>query len=292
MKKIVLLLCAACLVAGCDLSGGKSKKELQAQNDSLALALNKNSAELNQMMETFNEISEGFRLINEAENRVDLQRGAVGEGNVDARERMTQDIEFIRTQMQANKEQIEKLQKMLNQSNTKSSELQRALDVMKTQLNEKALKVAELEKELAAKDEKIAELDSTVTDLKNVNENLHAENQAQATTIATQDQDLHRAWFVFGTKSELKEQNILTNTGLFKKGDVLNSDEMNKSYFTECDIRKTKEIKLFSKDAELLSNHPDGSYQFVRDEQKELSLAILDPQTFWSTSKYLVILVK
>ena len=52
---------------------------MQAENDSLKLELNQRNAELDEMLGTFNEISEGFRQINAAENRVDLQRGAVAE---------------------------------------------------------------------------------------------------------------------------------------------------------------------------------------------------------------------
>ena len=39
--------------------------------------------------------------------------------------------------------------------------------------------------------------------------NLKEENTQKAETISTQDKALHSAWFVFGTKKELKEQNIL-----------------------------------------------------------------------------------
>ena len=40
------------------------------------------NAELDEMMGTFNDISEGFCQINAAESRVDLQRGAVSVGSL------------------------------------------------------------------------------------------------------------------------------------------------------------------------------------------------------------------
>ena len=58
------------------------------------------------------------------------------------------------------------------------------------------------------------------------------------------------------------------------------------------DIRVTKEIKLYSKSVKLLTTHPSGSYQLVTDENKQYVLQITTPQLFWSTSKYLVVLVK
>ena len=66
----------------------------------------------------------------------------------------------------------------------------------------------------------------------------------------------------------------------------------NKDYFTKIDIRQWKEIKLYSRKAEMKTPHPAGSYSLDRDANDQYVLHILDPQKFWSTSKYLVILVK
>ena len=119
-----------------------------------------------------------------------------------------------------------------------------------------------------------------------------AENEAKAQTVAAQDKALNAAWFVFGTKKELKDQRILTNTGVFKKGDLMQDDKMNKDYFTQIDIRTTKEIKLYSKSADVLTTHPAGSYALEKDNKGQLTLKITDPTKFWSVSKYLVIQVK
>ena len=69
-------------------------------------------------------------------------------------------------------------------------------------------------------------------------------------------------------------------------------DSFNKEYFTKIDIRVDKEIKLYSRSAELLTAHPSNSYTLQRDANKQYVLRITNPQLFWSTSKYLVVLVK
>ena len=46
---------------------------------------------------------------------------------------------------------------------------------------------------------------------------------------------------------------------------------------------------MFAAKAKLKSNHPEGSYEFVKDEDGNLTLNITDPKTFWSLGKYLVI---
>ena len=114
---------------------------------------------------------------------------------------------------------------------------------------------------------------------------LKDENAQKTETIGSQDKELHTAWYVFGTKRELKEQNIL------KSGEVLQGN-FNKNYFTKIDIRVDKEIKLMSRDARILTNHPAGTYTLERDANKQYVLRITNPQQFWSTSKYLVVQVK
>ena len=66
----------------------------------------------------------------------------------------------------------------------------------------------------------------------------------------------------------------------------------NKDYFTKIDIRVDKEIKLYSKSAKILTMHPSSSYVLQRDANKQYVLRITNPEIFWSTSKYLVILVR
>ncbi len=292
MKKIAVLFVGAAVMASCGNFSGESKDRLKAENDSLLLELNQRNVELDEMLGTFNEISEGFRQINEAENRVNLQRDAVGEGSLTAKEKIASDIEFIRKQMDENKKQIAKLQSQLKASKNNSAQLKKAVESLTKELEEKTRRIEELQNELAAKNIRIQELDAAVMDLTATKDELTAENEAKARTVAEQDKALNTAWFVFGTKKELKDQNILTGTGLFKKGKVLKDDEINRDYFTQVDIRTTKEIKLYSKDADVLTSHPEGSYTLEKDDKGLLTLKITNPTTFWSISKYLVIQVK
>ncbi len=292
MKKLAVLIVCAAVMASCDSFSGGSKDQLKAENDSLLMELTQRNAELDEMMGPFNDISEGFRQIDAAESRVDLQRGAVAEGSLNAKQQIASDIEFIRKQMEENKEQIAKLQAMLKNSKTNSSQLKKAVESLTQELNAKTQRIEELQAELASKNIRIQELDAAVTDLNAVKSELTAENEAKAKTVAEQDKALNTAWFVFGTKKELKDQKILSGSGLFKKGSVLKDGDINKDYFTQIDIRTTKEIKLYSKDADVLTTHPTGSYALEKDDKGLLTLRITNPKEFWSVSKYLVIQVK
>ena len=284
MKKLVILAAGIIALAACD--GSHSKRELQIQNDSLQIVLAERNAELDDIMGTFNEIQESFRQISDAENRVDLHRGNLGENSKTAKQQITSDIEFIMKQMEENKAQIASLQSKLSKSQTNSAQLKKAVEALTQELAAKQQRIDELQAELASKNIRIQELGTTISGLTAEKEMLEEEYEAQSKTVAEQAKAMNTAWFVYGTKSELKDQKIL------EKGDVLRSANFNKDYFTQIDIRTTREINIYAKRAEMLTTHPKGSYELVKDGKGLLILKILDPTEFWSVTKYLVIQVK
>ena len=287
MKKLLFLSMCVALLSSCGNSGRNDA--LKAQNDSLNIVLAERDAELEDIMEAFNEVQEGFRLINEAENRVDLQ-GDYVEGT-SAAQKIRDDIRFITEKLQSNRDRIAELEAQLNNGKYASSQLKKTVANLKKELEAKSLQIETLQEELASKNIRIAELDDAVAGLSQDVEKLKADNVAKEAVVASQDKALNAAWFVFGTSSELKEQKILSKKFL-QKAKVLEGDDFNKDYFTQIDIRRDKEIKLYSKDAKLLTVHPEGTYELVKDEKGQLTLKITSPNKFWSVSRYLVIEVK
>lgn len=250
--------------------------------DSLQRIIDQKDNELNDVMATFNEIQEGFRLIEASERQVSIIKD--GEAT-NKSEQIRQSIRNIQQRMQHNRDLITRLQQQVREGSTRSEELRRTIENFTKELEAKNTELQQLRAALEEKDIHIAELDKTVSDL-NTNVTALKEESAQKTeTINNQDQQLNTAWYVFGTKKELQEQNI------YLKGKVLRGN-FNKNYFTKVDIRVDKEIKLYSKSAELLTSHPSNSYTLQPDAQKQYVLRITNPQLFWSTSKYLVVLIK
>ena len=269
-------------LVACNQSGQKAELQMAQERDSLNRIITQKDTEIDDMVGTLNDIEEGFRAINAAEDRVSVARS--GEG-ASAKERIAENMQFIQQTMQQNRELINKLRSQLRQSSIKGDQLRRTLDNLNRQLEEKDTQIKSLTAELNAKNIQIEELSTQVSDLKTNVANLSEETTQKSQTISTQDKQLNTAWFVFGTKKELKEQNII------KDGEVLRSN-FNQDYFTKIDIRVDKEIKLYSRSAKLLTAHPASSYTLERDANKQYVLRIENPSQFWSTSKYLVILVK
>lgn len=282
MKKVLFLsLCALSLVA-CKQNKSNVDASMMHQRDSLNQIISQKESEIDEIMSIVNEIEDGFRQINEAEQRVSIAKQ--GEG-ADRATQIKENLMFIQSTMQQNRELIDKLNRQMRQSTFKSEQLKRTIENLTEQLAEKDQQIANLMAELDAKNIQISELDEKVANLNENVSNLEKESSDKTETINTQDAQLNTAWFVFGTKSELKEQRILVD------GEVLQAD-FNKDYFTKIDIRRDKEVKLYSRSAKMLTSHPISSYTLQRDANKQYVLRITDPQQFWATSKYLVILVK
>ena len=282
MKQLKLFACLALLLLGA-CTGKKSSPDLvnMEQNDSLQRIIAQRDSEINDMMSTLNEIQEGLSAINQAENRLSIAREGEGANKT---AQIKENIKFIANTMARNRELMKRLQQ-LRESRFNGDELRKTISNLTQQLDDKAQELQRLKAELDAKDIHIAELDEKIDNLNDNVENLQTDAQQKAQTISNQDKQLNTAWFVFGTKKELKEQHIMEN------GKVLQSN-FNKNYFAKIDIRIDKEIKFYSKSARILTMHPSGSYTLTPDVNKQYVLRITNPQLFWSTSKYLVVLVK
>ena len=285
MKKHLIILAACTLALGsCNMTNGEKQDHAQQERDSLQRIIDEKNIELDDILSTFNEVQEGIRRINEAEGRVTIADASPE--NASSKEVIRDNMDFIKQAMQQNRDMIAQLQEKLKNSSIRGTKLQKTIENLQTQMEAQAARIQELEASLAEKDALIESQGDAIAGLSNDVASLTEENKQKAEKVQQQDKELNSAWFVFGTKNELKEQKILTN------GDVLRSSDFNKDYFTKIDIRYDKDIRFYSKSAQLLSTHPAGSYQLAKDKQGQYELHITDPQKFWSVSKYLVVLVK
>ena len=286
MKKILLAVLLAAVTCGCsDKKGGSRSSADDDNNDSIQILLEENEQlrnEQDELLSTLNEIQEGFREINEAQGRLSIDRQQEG---ANSRERIREDMRYIQETLAQNAELIEKLRNQLRESGRASEQLQRTIENLTAQMNQKNAEIDQLRNELQAKNIRIDELDAQVADLSENLTNMQQQNENQGQTISQQDQQLNSAWYCVGTKRTLKDHNIL------KSGRVLQGD-FDASYFTSIDIRQVTQINLNSKSADILTSHPAGSYQLLKDDAGFYTLQISNYQQFWSTSKYLVVQVK
>ena len=218
MKKALLVVAAAALLFSCNTKKQKEEAvEATAQQiDSLKNALKEAQNESNDLMGTVEQIQEGFRQINEAENIVTMQ---AQNGENSNKQAIADNLHLIQDKMKLNRALIANLQDQLRSSTGANARLKSTLSQMvkkfQAQLEEKSNEIEKLRAQLAEKDIKIAEQGEQITSLNNSVNSLSSSNEQKAQTIAAQDQQIYTAYYVFGTKKELREQRILAH------GDVL-----------------------------------------------------------------------
>lgn len=282
MKKLLILLfvSAGVLFSCTNVKESKEYKEMQAERDSLLMQSTSVNTEIAEMMSVIDNVEENFNEIREAEKYLAVQSTEKGEMSANTKQRINDNFKMINEILQKNKAQIAELNKKYSSSSGQAGALKKTIDRLNQQMQESSTRINELQEELSRRDETIAQLSSNVSDLSG-----HLEEQS--VTIREQERALSTAYFVFGTMKELKDQKILSG-GFLQSTKVLDG-AFNKDYFLEIDVREVTRIPLYDKKAKLWSNHPEGTYEFEKGDDGNLTFIITDTQRFWSLTKYLII---
>jgi DNA repair exonuclease SbcCD ATPase subunit len=294
MKKYILYLAVATLILNsCNFKGGESER-LKAQNDSLMQSKAKLESEVNEYFSAMNEIQENIDKIKETQNTISVQ--PLSENTpTDVREKVTEDMAYLNDMIKTNREELNNLKSKLKRSSFKLSDVEKTLAQLTKSLEEESAKVATLQAQISQKDSvittlntKVGSLNTRVSTLGKDVDDLSSKNTEQESKINKQDEALNTAWYAIGSKKELKDNKIITSSGMFSASKVLQSD-FNKNYFVKIDARNTKQIPLYSTSkAKILTSHPKSSYM-LENENENYVIYILDPALFWSVSKYLVV---
>lgn len=252
------------------------RDSLNTENERLKDELTQKDSAVNSFMQSFNEIQENLTIIKEKEKIITESKGDVK----NKKDQIVEDIQSIYDLMARNKEKLNSMSGRLKHANLKIEEFQKMIERLNQQLTEKDTEIAGLKDQLERLNIELTE----VTD--NYNAKLEESNQKTS--------QLNTGYYAFGTAKELKTQGVITKEGGFigiGKTEQLMKD-FNKKYFTKIDITQTTSIPLGSKKARILTTHPSGSYKLEGPENKVEKLVITNPEEFWSSSKYLVIIVE
>jgi predicted nucleic acid-binding Zn-ribbon protein len=286
MKKEVLLIMvvSALIFSSSCVKNSSEYRKLQAQNDSLLLVNSRNMTEMEDILSLLNEVEDNFKTIKSAENYLSVQSNSTGELAPTAKEKIRLDMKFITETLEKNRQKIADLESKLEKSSLQSSQLQQTVNKLRLELDQKTMALVTLNEELEHKSKQISELSASVSNLSKDVQELRIQSNAQQQTINQQQKEITTVYYCFGTSNELKKQKILVNDQI--------GANFNRDYFIRVnDFNKLQTIQLWAKKGKLVSKHPDGSYEFVKDANNQVELRILDPANFWSLTKYLVVLV-
>lgn len=295
MKKVIktflllLFLVGTFTFHSCQSVSSKEKLvQLQLQNDSLSTAISSRDSIMDNMIATFEQIESDLSFIKEQGNVISLESTSDDLGQ-NRKDQIIQDVQQLGALLKESRDKLKKLDKQLKSSGVKIASLEKQINELSDNLEQRSVEIIALRDELVQKDIQIASLNIEVNTLQDA----QTQNEKIITEQTQKIDNLSQAYFAQGTAKELKDKGLVSTQGGFLgigKVKTVNQS-INPENFSEIDMRETFSIPLNTKDAKLITEHPQGSYEFLWDEEGEevIALAINNPNEFYRFSRYVVV---
>lgn len=290
MKKFIVFGIVASMFLMCSCVESSQKyKNLQARVDSLSAITTAQNQEMESMFSDINDITAGMQSLRDAEHLLTLEaekENKTGSKSKQQLARLKSDVQAITEAIAGYKSQIAKLE---SKNKNQSAEFKRMIANLNAELDLRSEKIVEITNQLAATNKELAIKVEEVKHLTQNVDSLDRESKSQKMTITEQDQTLHLANYLIGSRKSLKEAGVISRQGIFCPPIV--SSQVENADFVQVDVREIKSIPLNNKKAKVLSVHPSYSYSLETDEEGSLVLKISDENAFWKQTKYLVVMV-
>ncbi|MEM7551439.1 MAG: hypothetical protein AAF363_17285 [Bacteroidota bacterium] len=189
------------------------------------------------------------------------------------------------------KARLQNIKMLMENSRLKILTLDGSLKKLRIDNKGKSEELLELDEEVKRlisqilhKDEEIEKLG----DQYNILENLYELEQAHSKEL---ESILNRAHYVIASTKELKNMGVIEKEGGFiglGRVKVINADAP-AELFKQIRKDETKEIIIQAKKHELISSHPEASYEIKKDGESFEKLIIKDADAFWRKGNYLII---
>lgn len=296
MKKTLFIASAVVMITIASCTNKEKVAYLESSRDSLQTQLDNLQLELTEYFSLVSDIENNINEIKQREQLITLNpEGDQTEGKA-IKKQLLQDLDAINKLMEENKSNIAQLNKKLKSSYYQAGKFKKM--------------ASELEERVATQEGEINTLNLKVDELLTTNETLNVQvdslntlNASKSEIIAQKDaeilgmdEQLHTAYYTSGSSAELIEKQIINKQGGFIGIGAVKklNPQFSKGQLNQVDIRNIESIPVASKKLELVTEHPQESYEIVmNEEEKQIDkLVITDPDKFWASSKVLVMLTK
>lgn len=287
MKPYFLLIILSVFFAfGCKEKEKKEIERLNKENLELRVQSQAKDSSMNDILQSFHQIESNLAVIKEKEAVISVQSADKSEMTPNVKARINEDIKVINDLMSKNRTEIAHLQKLLKASNMKIADVQKIVTQLNGQLAQRDSTIAALKDDLSKMNVNVASLNASI-------DTLRTERTELQSTVEQRTNSLNTAYYVVGTKKELINDNVIKKTGgvVGINSTVRLKPDFNNQMFEKVDIRQLSEIPVDSKKPTIVTTHPAGTYELEKNKDGVVEkIKILDPDKFWSTSKYLVVM--
>lgn len=283
------------LATGCDQGLKEENAQLQAEVEQMALA----SAERDSLLQIVVDNTQLMSEINAEISKVKgVKSGVVPVTNpesglpdtVNAKTYLLERVKEVTERINESEDRLEKAQSRLALISKESDQFQNTVDRLQAIVDTQQVTMRNLTEQ--------------INQLQTENVRLVQESQALTDTVvllseARQNlvEEQNTAYYVIGTKEELKEMGVITEEGskfLFFGGTSLHpSRNLTPDNFTQIDIRETTAIPLpeAGESYKIISRQNLADLTYPADEEGHVGgqINIANPEGFWAPSRYLIV---
>ena len=288
MKKFFLMLLAVAPLLFASCKGEDPEKAAALQKaDSLQAIIDSKDTEIDALFEVLNEIESNLTEISSRYSQVNAIKQKNPEVNSRVKGQITDQLAVIEGMLAKNKEKIAALNAKVASMGQENSKLQEFIESLIKRMADQQQQISDLMDELTISKATIQKLSANVDELTQ-------SNQEKDEYIAYQTAEANKAYYIVGTYTELKNMGIVNKSGGFigigkKQNTAANMDV---SHFRKIDRTQVTTITINQRKAQVISKHPEGSYELVMDDNDSKTVAylrILDVNAFWKFTDYLVV---
>ncbi len=203
--------------------------------------------------------------------------GSAAMTNVVTKETLLGNLREISARLKENRKRIGALQSQNKSFARQIDGLDSLIETLKTSIAQREQSIAQLQAQVQGLQDNVAENTRTIA--------------RKDSVIDDQKKTINTAFYIIGTKDDLKKRGIITDQGGFLWGllgsTTVLTDSVDESEFQPIDRTSNQSIQVNGKIDEILPNRTEGSFA---TDQGGKALTILSPDKFWR-QKYLVIVV-
>jgi predicted nucleic acid-binding Zn-ribbon protein len=284
--RLVVIMAGALLLTGCGSKEEELQKQiaqLQSEKTALKQSMEERERFVGEVVQAVNDVYADVEAARVKEAKL-VQRvgGPEGTGTItnnDTRKELLSNISEIGATLKENQTKIANLQAKAKTLGGQIAGLNKVIEGLKQTIAEREASIAALEARVSGLESSVAEKTKMISE--------------RDLTISEQQKALNTAYYIVGTRSELKDKGIINDEGGFLWG-LLGSttvlgNEIDRSLFTAIDITKDEMIQIDGEVDLLIPKRKEEFFELKRDGNTS-ALAIKNPTKFWQ-EKYLVIVL-
>lgn len=284
--QVAIVTLSALLVIGCDHSKEEQLQKQLSVAQSSQLSLQQSIADRDKYFEDIvqavNDVYTDIEKARVKEGKLVKSTGG-GEGPIEltndvSRQKLLQNISDIGTVLKSNWKRIAGLEARMKSFKGEVAGLNKMVENLKESLKEREASIAELESRVRGLEDTVTEKTKVIAERDGV--------------IDTQQKTMNTAYFVVGTRKELKDKGIITDEGGFLWGllgsTTVMASGVDPTVFTPIDKTTEQSISVHGDIREILPHRNEQYFATSQPVADNTMLNIVQPNRFWQ-DRYLVI---